>query len=194
MRRIAAADGLSLEAPDRVLDLDTLKGSREAAGPKEIATVLFEEQRLSVYRYLVSLGLRPQVAGEITQDSFLRLYRHLRSKGSNDNLRGWVFRVAHNLAMNELKRTPITESAPPDSEIDPGVDPEEALLRKERVRQLKTAIQMLPRRQQQCLHLRAQGLRYREISQVLGIGISSVAESVQRALTALARTCHEQAG
>ena len=191
MRRISAGDGLSLEAPESVLDLDSLNGPYDATDPKQVTASLFEQQRKSVYRYLVSLGLRPQVAGEIVQDSFLRLYRHLRSNGRSENLRGWVFRVAHNLAMNELKRAGTTDLEPPESEIDPGSDPEQALLRKERVRRIQSAVRMLPRRQQECLHLRAEGLRYREIAKVLGIGISSVAESVQRAMVALARTCHE---
>jgi len=191
MRRISAADGLSLEAPESVLELDSLNGPCDASDPKRIAAALFEQQRLSVYRYLVSLGLRPQVAGDIAQESFLRLYRHLRSRGRNENLRGWVFRVAHNLAMNELKRAGTAELEPLNSEVDPGGDPEQALLQKERMRRMQAAIGILPRRQQECLHLRAEGLRYREIAQVLGIGISSVAESVQRALAALARTCHE---
>ena len=185
MRRISAADGLSLEAPESVLD--SLNGQSDASDPRAIVAALFEQQRLSVYRYLVSLGLRPQVAGDIAQESFLRLYRHVRSNGKNDNLRGWVFRVAHNLAMNELKRAGTADAEPLDSEVDPSGDPEQALLQKERMRRIRTAIGRLPRRQQECLHLRAEGLRYREIAHVLGIGISSVAESVQRALVALAR-------
>jgi len=192
MRRISAADGLSLEALEDVLELDAVNGlCGEPAGAKQIAAALFEQQRLPVCRYLVSLGLRPQVASEIAQESFLRLYRHLRSHGRSENLRGWVFRVAHNLAMNELSRAGKADADAPVSEADPAGDPEQALLRKERMRRMRAAIGKLPRRQQECLHLRAEGLRYREIAQVLGIGISSVAESVQRALETLARTCHE---
>lgn len=192
MQRTSAGDGLSLEAPENVLKLDSCDGrSGDPAAAKQIATALFEQQQLSVCRYLVSLGLRPQVASEIAQESFLRLYRHLRSKGRSENLRGWVFRVAHNLAMNELAGAGTAESMPFESEVDPGGDPEQALLRKERMRRLQAAIRTLPRRQQECLHLRAEGLRYREIAQVLGIGISSVAESLQRAMEALTRLCHE---
>lgn len=192
MRRISSADDLPLEGPENVLELDPVNGlCGDSAGPRQIAATLFEQQRLSVCRYLVSLGLRPQVASEIAQESFLRLYRHLRSNGRCENLRGWVFRVAHNLAMNELRRAGTADAEAPVSEADPAGNPEQVLLRKERVRRMRAAIRMLPPRQQECLHLRAEGLRYREIAQVLGIGTSSVAESVQRALETLARTCHE---
>ena len=115
MRRISAADGLSLEAPENVLELDSVNGlCGDPADPKRIAAAMFEQQRLSVCRYLLSLGLRPQVASEITQESFLRLYRHLRSNGRSENLRGWVFRVAHNLAMNELTRAGAADAEPPE--------------------------------------------------------------------------------
>lgn len=192
MRRIATGDGVSLEAPESVLELDSLEGvCGEPDGPRQIAAALFEQQHASVCRYLVSLGLRPQVASEVAQESFLRLYRHLRSNGRAENLRGWVFRVAHNLAMNELARAGATDPEPPESEADPGGDPEQALLRKEQMRRIGVAIRKLPRRQQECLHLRAEGLRYREIAQVLGIGISSVAESVRRALGTLTRASHD---
>lgn len=174
-----------------MLELDPVNGlCGEPAGPKQIAATLFEQQRLSVCRYLTSLGLRPQVASEIAQESFLRLYRHLRSKGRSENLRGWVFRVAHNLAMNELRRAAANGEILLD-EADRARDPEQVLLQKERMHRIRDTIRMLPRRQQECLHLRAEGLRYREIAQVLGIGVSSVAESVQRALGALTRACHE---
>jgi RNA polymerase sigma-70 factor (ECF subfamily) len=192
MQRISATDGLSLEAPESVLELDSPNGLRGAeTDPKRIAASIFEQQRLPVCRYLVSLGLRQAVASEIVQEAFLRLYRHLRSRGRCENLRGWVFRVAHNLAVNELKRSGAAEAEPLGTEADPGGDPEQVLLRKERMRRMQAAMRALPRRQQECLHLRAEGLRYREIAQALGIGISSVAESVQRAMETLARSCHE---
>ncbi len=192
MQRISAADGLSLEAPESVLELESPNGSCGAeTDPKRIASLIFEQQRVPVCRYLVSLGLRPAVASEIVQEVFFRLYRHLQSKGGNENLRGWVFRVAHNLGVNELKRTGTAEAEPGETEADPGGDPEQALLRKERISRMRAAIRALPRRQQECLHLRAQGLRYREIGEVLRIGVSSVAESLQRAMETLARSCHE---
>ena len=175
-----------------MLELESRDGSCDAdADPKRIAALIFEKQRAPVCRYLVSLGLRPAVASEIAQEAFLRLYRHLRSKGRSENLRGWVFRVAHNLAVNELKRAGTAEAEPQGLETDPAGDPEQALLRKERMGRMQTAIRALPRRQQECLHLRAEGLRYREIAEALGIAVSSVAEAVQRAMETLARSCHE---
>ena len=52
---------------------------------------------------------------------------------------------------------------------------------------LKAALARLPEQQRQCLHLRAEGLRYREMAEVLGVGTSTVAEWVQKGLKQLER-------
>jgi RNA polymerase sigma-70 factor (ECF subfamily) len=183
MWRISAGEELTLE---RVLELES--PDREGDGspdPKRVATRMFDELRLPVNRYVVSLGLPAAVASEIVQEAFLRLYRHLQTDGRRENLAGWVFRVAHNLAVNELKRAGAAGAEPEEARVDPGGDPEQIMLRKERMSCLESAIRSLPARQRQCLYLRAEGLRYREIAKVLGIGISSVAEAVQRAVETL---------
>ena len=59
-------------------------------------TRLYEEAREDVYRYLLTLGLAPPQAQEAAQEVFLRLYADLQKGKRIDNLRGWVFRVAHN--------------------------------------------------------------------------------------------------
>src|SRR5450755_259305 len=61
----------------------------------------FTELREPVCRYLLALGLAAPEAEEVVQETFLRLCQHLDSDRPRDNLRGWVFRVAHNLARDE---------------------------------------------------------------------------------------------
>jgi RNA polymerase sigma-70 factor (ECF subfamily) len=62
---------------------------------------------------------------------------------------------------------------------------EEAALEKERRQRLQRAIEGLSPQQRQCLYLRAEGLRYAEIAQSLGIAVSTVAEFVSRATARL---------
>jgi RNA polymerase sigma-70 factor (ECF subfamily) len=134
------------------------------------------------------------VAEEIIQDSFLRLYRHLHSGGREDNLRSWIFRVAHNIGINELKRlnylgprNPQQRADPSELSIDQALNPEELLLRKERIVRTHAAISALSERQKQCLYLRAEGFRYREIAELLGVTISTVAELLHRAIKRLTK-------
>jgi RNA polymerase sigma-70 factor (ECF subfamily) len=68
---------------------------------------------------------------------------------------------------------------------NPMDNPEDQVLQRERLLRLQRAIAKLTSQQRECLQLRASGLRYREIAEVLGIGISSVGELVQRATARL---------
>src|SRR5438309_9576562 len=77
----------------------TLPLSRLASGDCE-ATTLYRELRKPLLRYLVCLGLTSDEAQDVVQDAFLNLQRHLASHGAQENIRGWLFRVAYNQAQN----------------------------------------------------------------------------------------------
>jgi RNA polymerase sigma-70 factor (ECF subfamily) len=166
------------------------------------ASELFAELRAPVCRYVISLGLSPHDADEVAQETFLRLHRHLAQRErpgqreqADDNLRGWIFRVAQNLALDQRRRTSLRvtgsldDSAEAQQAVDAQAGPEQRLLQDERTARLHAAMQALPPRQQQCLRLRAEGLRYREIAEVLGVGVTTVADAIHQALTRLGKEC-----
>jgi RNA polymerase sigma-70 factor (ECF subfamily) len=68
--------------------------------------------------------------------------------------------------------------------------PERAVLEKEKFQQLGKAIKLLSASERECLLLRASGLRYREIGEVLGIATSTVGDTVDRAIKKLAEKCN----
>jgi RNA polymerase sigma-70 factor (ECF subfamily) len=154
-------------------------------------TSLYDELRKPLLRYLVSLGLSSDEAQDVLQDTFLRLHRHLKSGGPQDNLRGWVFRVAHNQARNRQRSYQRRFGEPLDPDVDlPSNDstPERVVLEKEKLQRLEKAIANLADCERQCLLLRAAGLRYREIAETLGIPISTVGNTVGRAIRKLTET------
>jgi RNA polymerase sigma-70 factor (ECF subfamily) len=153
---------------------------------------LYDTLRVPVFRYLVSLGVAAGEADEILQETFLRAYRHLQGAKTDPNLRGWVFRVAHNLAVNHHKKQrwslgliDVETYSASFPIADPSPNAEEILLRKERLRRIGCALRSLTTQEMQCIQLRAEGFRYREIAEIVGIGISTVADSLRRALTKL---------
>lgn len=159
-------------------------------------SALFDELRTPLCRYVISLGLSPHDADEVAQETFLRLHRHLAGRQAGpQNLRGWIFRVAQNLAHDQRRRAvpraadSLDDSSEARQAIDTQVGPEQRLLQEERAARLHAAMQTLPPRQQQCLRLRAEGLRYREIAEALNIGVSTVADSIQEALARLGKAC-----
>ena len=64
------------------------------------------------------------------------------------------------------------------------------MMAKEKFRRLREAIKLLTGSERECLLLRAEGLRYREIGEVLGIATSTVADTVDRAIRKLAEKCN----
>ncbi len=68
--------------------------------------------------------------------------------------------------------------------------PEQAVLAQEKFRRLDTAVRSLNPQERECLMLRAEGLRYREIGEVLGVPTSTVADTVERAVKKLAEKCN----
>jgi len=154
---------------------------------------LFDEYRNPLLRYSLSLGLPIHDAEEVIQEVFLALFRHLHLDRSRKNLRGWLFRVAHNLALKQrlsnqasLQRmggnARLSEEHP---DLAPG--PEEQMSTAQRRNRLEAVVQALPEKDQNCLRLRAEGLRYREIATVLGMSLGAVSISLARSLARLAR-------
>src|SRR5271170_5163058 len=62
---------------------------------------LFEQFRNPLLRYALSFGVPVHDAEEIVQEVFLSLFRHLQLRRSRKNLRGWIFRVTHNLTLKQ---------------------------------------------------------------------------------------------
>jgi RNA polymerase sigma-70 factor, ECF subfamily len=154
---------------------------------------LFDEFRAPLLRYGLSLGLSIHDAEEVIQEVFLALFRHLHLGRSRENLRGWLFRVTHNLALKQcladqtsLQRT-AGDTSMAEEHADPAPDPEEQMYSAQRRYRLQAVVQALPENDQHCLRLRAEGLRYREIATVLNMSLGAVSISLKRSLERLVR-------
>lgn len=158
------------------------------------ATILYRELRRPLLRYLVCLGLTADEAQDVVQDAFVSLHRHLAADGSQENIRSWLFRVAHNAARNSQNSYQQRFSVPLDAEVEASLideaTPERAVLEKERFRRLHSAVRLLTPAERECLLLRAGGLRYREIGEVLGMATSTAGDTVERAIKKLAEKCN----
>lgn len=169
----------------------------DQGGPRRKSRIgeLYDELRPSLMAYLSGLGLFVDEAEDVIQESFLRLVRHRAREREEENLRGWLFRVAHNLTMDRLRlgNRFVPEGIDhdsPDSPVlqiaDRSLGPEEIAIKREELRRIWAAMGRLTAQQRQAVLLRAEGLRYREIAAVLELSTQRVAELVQRALARLA--------
>jgi RNA polymerase sigma-70 factor (ECF subfamily) len=138
----------------------------------------------------VAFGISVPDGEDIVQETFLALFHHVKRGRSCENLNGWLFRVAHNLALKCRART-ISESVRLGKEgleiFEPGPNPEECILFDEKHARLQSIVQALPIGDQLCLRLRAEGLPYREIAEIVGISLGSVSASLSRSFARLER-------
>lgn len=149
---------------------------------------LFDLMRSRLLRYAAGFGISIEEGEDVVQEVFLALFHHLQRGRSRDNLHGWLFQVTHNLALKSRIRT-LRETTDLDREVHeqpaPEPGPEDWLLTGERTARLQSVLHALPLEDQLCLRLRAEGLRYREISRVVGISLGSVSASLHRSLARL---------
>jgi len=176
-----------------------LRSKSEAGFPnsrqrlEEDVVGLFEHYRGPLLRYLASFGLSFPDGEEVIQEVFISLFQHLQAGKSRENLRGWLFRVAHNQALKRRHRVhrdfeSRAGAGAEDAVIDRGPNPEEQVVSTQTQRRLLSVVSALPEQERRCLSLRAEGLRYREIANILGMSLGAVSLSLTRSLSRIARS------
>lgn len=158
----------------------------------EEVVALFDQFRGPLLRYVSSFGLAPADGEEVIQEVFLSLFQHLRRGKARDNLRGWLFRVAHNLALKQLCRSrregqTRAEAGAEELAMDPEPSPEAQVVNSQNQQRFLAVVQALPEHDRRCLFLRAEGLRYREIAGILDMSLGAVSISLARSLARIAR-------
>ncbi len=147
---------------------------------------LFDQMRVRVLRYVITFGLGSADAEEVVQDVFLALHRHLAGGKPRSSLRAWIFQVAHNLSLRRrLAASRTSEDLDSVQLADPAPSAEDTMVWRQRQERLRAVVDALPAVDRQCLILRSEGLRYREIASVLGISLGGVANSLARSLARL---------
>jgi RNA polymerase sigma-70 factor, ECF subfamily len=154
-------------------------------------TGYFDELHDPLMRYLLSLRFGVQDAEDLIQETFFALFKHFRAGKPRTNVRGWVFRVAHNLGLRRQHKNRRTHLAANPFDHDArfqlyrGLNPEEELLNTQQRHHLLAVFQALPDRDRQFLALRAEGLRYREIADILSVSLGTVAAVLERSFKRL---------
>jgi RNA polymerase sigma-70 factor (ECF subfamily) len=182
------ADLITLRVGPRPADPDRCRAEleRNVAG-------LFDQFRDPLLRYMCNCGLPVHEGEEVVQDVFLSLFQHMGRGKPLDNVRGWLFRVAHNQALRRRYRSrraaeASVESIARDLSVDPAPSPEDLAAKSQTRQRLLAIVAALPEQDRRCLFLRASGLRYREIGGVLDMSLGAVSLSLARTLARIARS------
>jgi RNA polymerase sigma-70 factor (ECF subfamily) len=151
---------------------------------------LFADCRDSLVRYLRYHLDDIAEAEDIAQESFIRFFRARTENEVILQPRAWIFRVAHNLLVDQGRKKK------PDLLDDDGWHKVENRILAKPIAELQIQISQLPWKRLSpmelgCLRLRAEGLKFREIGEVLDLSVSTVVSYISRAVKKLRATENE---
>jgi RNA polymerase sigma-70 factor (ECF subfamily) len=153
---------------------------------------LYETYFRAIERYFARKGLPPEDCLDLTQETFLGIYKGLDGYEHRERFAGWLYRVATTTYLKRRRTAAAAKRAVVEVSRDGMEQPEatlavpgrqlDGLLDEERWRALRAAVAELPEQMRDCLTLRLyHQLSYSEIATVKKISIETVKAHLFRA-------------
>ena len=144
---------------------------------------LFADRFPGLFRYLDRVSGDPELAADLAQEAFVRLYHR---GAMPDNAAAWLVSVANNLFRDERRRASrrvrLLARRPGEALVgDAAPAPDAGVLADEQRRAVRVALDRLPERDRQLLLLREEGYSYRELAKTLSLLEASVGTLLARA-------------
>jgi RNA polymerase sigma-70 factor (ECF subfamily) len=177
---------------------------RIRVGDAEAFEALFERHKTAVYQYLLRTLRDRNATEDLTQEVFLRVWTRAEQWNGRGAFKGWLYRIATNLALNYLRSVRRRREQPLDLPADPeGEDalapvpgwmidasmpgPEDALQQAEQERSLRRMIDALPDEKREVFRLIHDAeMEVREVAETLGIPAGTVKSRLHYARKLLA--------
>jgi len=175
------------------LDSQLLEQAR--AYDAEALAKIYDLYSEPIYRYLYRILGDPAQAEDLTSEVFCRLLQVLNtSRAPRDKLRAWLYRVAHNQAMDWFRQQGKVVTLPLSEELVAGMDlPAEIVERRETQQRLRQAIGQLTTEQQRVILLRfGEGLKISEVSELMGKSPGAVKILQHRAVKRLRKLLDQE--
>lgn len=157
---------------------------RACRGERSAFEEIYHAHSQMVYGIALRMTNSQELAGEITQDVFITVFRKLSQFKGRSQLKTWIYRIAVNTVLNVRKRETaerekIKAYAFEKSVLESGTS---SLADDEKSERIQEMMMYLPLEQRICLLLRSvEQLRYQEIAEVLEININTVRTRLKRA-------------
>ena len=164
---------------------------------------LFERHYAQILRFFRRKGFQPEDCRDLTQETFVSVYRGLNDLRQEEQFESWLFDIAHNVwcslieSQTSQKRSamivPLEAEGEADDRLplvariaDRSADPLTVALEKEKLEKLREALQHLPQQMRRCAQLRVvHELPYAEIAALMGISVNTVKAHLHQAHKAL---------
>ncbi len=186
-------EALTFRTAVAIADPDTDLAERHRRGDGRAFDEVYSRYSTMIFNLALRMSGDRDVAADLTQDVFLRIYRHLGTFRGGSTLKTWVYRVGLNQCRSKLgrRRPPEQPLAEEGAEgvaplPDTARGPEEMAMAGEAAERVGTALAGLPFAFREAVVLRdLQGLEYEEIASLLGVPIGTVRSRIARGRDAL---------
>ncbi len=183
----AVAPKLEEFRPTAPVSVDLVR--RAQAGERAAFAEVFEISARSVSRYVGAILGDSTRTEDVVAQTYLDVWKQLPRLREPERFSAWILRVAHNRAIDELRRPvaqPIDEAPELTSPAD--AEPEEALLRQADVDQVREVLLQLPADHREVVALRyLQGLSHAEVARQMGRSEEASRALLHRALRRMRR-------
>ena len=145
---------------------------------------IYQEQKDTVYGYLYYMSREEQVSMDLSQETFLKVYRSLDKFKGQCSEKTWCLTIARNtfLSYARKRRPELLEEADWERMADHADGPEESVLQKEQGVMVRQVLARLSEPERTVLLLRDyEGLSYREIEEIMGLSEVAVKGRIFRA-------------
>ncbi|HUH16658.1 MAG TPA: RNA polymerase sigma factor [Methylomirabilota bacterium] len=148
---------------------------------------LFEEFSAPIYNYVLRIVADADRAADITQDTFIKAYRKLDTVTDATSTRSWLYRIATNTAIDDMRRrrmvTPMGDDAPAyANRPDPRPGPEEQVMASTLDDRVQRALLRLRPNHRQCLLLSdLDDMSAQQIGEVMNLSYAAVRTLLCRA-------------
>jgi RNA polymerase sigma factor (sigma-70 family) len=168
-------------APDEEL------GRRLRDGDEGAFTALYERYSVPIHDFLVRTMRDSPAAEDVTQATFLQAWTKRDGLQTPAAVKGWLYRIAHNIAMNHVTRTKATDELDENFDVaSPGPTPEEVAVTQDMARLVWDAAASLEPRQYTVLDLSVRRqFSSAEVGDILGVSPEHASVLVNRAREAL---------
>lgn len=152
---------------------DTLLVKRVQDGDMQAFNELVKRWHSKIYRFAYRFFVDKSEADEITQKTFIKTYQNVKTLDQPEKFSPWIYRIANNLCLDELKRAGRRKSTSLEAREDlPGraaeLSPADHLEAKELGEIIENALLLIPEEQRVVIILKEyEGLKFREIAEIL---------------------------
>jgi RNA polymerase sigma factor (sigma-70 family) len=158
---------------------------RAAQGDERAFAAIFDRYHQDLYRFCLAILGNPADAQDALQNTMVKVLRALPGEQRRIELKPWLYRIAHNEAVELLRRRRPTEELDPEAVAGGGGLAEDAESR-ERLRRLIADLGQLPERQRGALVMRELGgLDFEEIATALGTSPATARQTLYEARQSL---------